>query len=390
MFVLDRGRTGLSGLQNLLHGSGGGIYLEVAASVTTFLLAGRLYEARARRTAGQAMRNLAAAGAKDVCVLADDGAEQRIPAGRAAGRPAVRGPPGGADRRRRRGPVRPVRRGPQHDDRGVGPGRRRRRRRRHRRHHRADRPPGGPRRQGWPGHPARSPDRDGRAGPGGQGRHPAAGRPDLRRLRPGRAGLRGPDPGRLAAGREPGSTRGQRRPGRADHRLPVRAGPGHPGRPGGRVRPRRPARHLHQGLPGAGVLPRHRHGGPGQDRHGHHRPDDGDRRAGRPRHQPRRPAPLRRLGRAGLRARRGRRHHRPGPRRIGRRWPPADGFAALPGLGARGVVDGHEVIVGRSRLFADRGLRDPRGPRRWCRAREETGCTTVLAPGTTRSAGRSR
>ena len=88
MFVLDRSRTGLAGLQALLHASGGGIYLEVAASVTTFLLAGRLYEARARRTAGQAMRELAAAGAKDVCVLGDDGpedgpedgTEQRVPA----------------------------------------------------------------------------------------------------------------------------------------------------------------------------------------------------------------------------------------------------------------------------------------------------------------------
>ena len=82
MFFLDRGRTGLSGLQAILHASGGGIYLEVAASVTTFLLAGRLYEARARRSAGEAMRDLAAAGAKDVCVLADDGTEQQIPAGR--------------------------------------------------------------------------------------------------------------------------------------------------------------------------------------------------------------------------------------------------------------------------------------------------------------------
>ena len=80
MFVLDRSRTGLGGLQSLLHASGGGIYLEVAASVTTFLLAGRLYEARARRTAGQAMRELAAAGAKDVCLLGDDDTEQRIPA----------------------------------------------------------------------------------------------------------------------------------------------------------------------------------------------------------------------------------------------------------------------------------------------------------------------
>jgi P-type Cu+ transporter len=82
MFALDRGRTGPSGLDNVLHGSGGGIYLEVAASVTTFLLAGRLYEARARRTAGRAMRELAAAGARDVCVLGDDGTEQRVPADR--------------------------------------------------------------------------------------------------------------------------------------------------------------------------------------------------------------------------------------------------------------------------------------------------------------------
>ena len=82
MFFLDRGPAGESVLHQLSHGSGGGIYLEVAASVTTFLLAGRLYEARARRTAGAAMRELAAAGAKDVCVLTPDGTEHQIPAGR--------------------------------------------------------------------------------------------------------------------------------------------------------------------------------------------------------------------------------------------------------------------------------------------------------------------
>jgi P-type Cu+ transporter len=81
MFYLDRSRTGLSGIQSLIHTSGGGIYLEVAAAVTTFLLAGRLYEARARRTAGEAMRDLAAASAKDVCVLGDDDTEYQIPAG---------------------------------------------------------------------------------------------------------------------------------------------------------------------------------------------------------------------------------------------------------------------------------------------------------------------
>jgi P-type Cu+ transporter len=80
MFALDSRQARISPLQLLLHASGGGIYLEVAASVTTFLLAGRWYEARARRDAGDAMRQLAAAGAKDACVLDPDGTERRIPA----------------------------------------------------------------------------------------------------------------------------------------------------------------------------------------------------------------------------------------------------------------------------------------------------------------------
>ena len=80
MFVLDQDQAGMSVAQMLLHASGGGIYLEVAASVTTFLLAGRWYEARARRDAGDAMRELAEAGARDACLLAPDGTERRIPA----------------------------------------------------------------------------------------------------------------------------------------------------------------------------------------------------------------------------------------------------------------------------------------------------------------------
>ena len=79
MFFLDRGEPRESAMHQLIHSSGGGIYLEVAASVTTFLLAGRFFEARARRSAGEAMRALADTGAKDVCVLADDGGERRIP-----------------------------------------------------------------------------------------------------------------------------------------------------------------------------------------------------------------------------------------------------------------------------------------------------------------------
>jgi P-type Cu+ transporter len=80
MFVLDRGQAGLSAWYLLRHASGGGIYLEVAASVTTFLLAGRAYEAKARRDAGDAMRELASAGAQEACVLAPDGTERRVPA----------------------------------------------------------------------------------------------------------------------------------------------------------------------------------------------------------------------------------------------------------------------------------------------------------------------
>ena len=82
MFVLDAGQRRVSARQLLLHASGGGIYLEVAASVTTFLLAGRWYEARARRNAGDAMRDLAAAGAKEASVLDADGTERRVPVAR--------------------------------------------------------------------------------------------------------------------------------------------------------------------------------------------------------------------------------------------------------------------------------------------------------------------
>ncbi|MCB0963139.1 MAG: heavy metal translocating P-type ATPase, partial [Acidimicrobiales bacterium] len=60
---------------------GGGsheIYLESAAVVTTFLLAGRWFEARAKRRSGAALRALLELGAKDVAVLRD-GVEQRIP-----------------------------------------------------------------------------------------------------------------------------------------------------------------------------------------------------------------------------------------------------------------------------------------------------------------------
>ncbi|HEY9558192.1 MAG TPA: heavy metal translocating P-type ATPase [Acidimicrobiales bacterium] len=54
------------------------IYLEVGAGVTVFILAGRYFEARAKRRSGAALRALLELGAKDVAVLRD-GAEVRIP-----------------------------------------------------------------------------------------------------------------------------------------------------------------------------------------------------------------------------------------------------------------------------------------------------------------------
>ncbi|MFF9029824.1 heavy metal translocating P-type ATPase [Streptomyces iakyrus] len=57
----------------------GNIYLEAAAGVTAFILAGRYFEARAKRRAGAALRALLEMGAKDVTVLRDGGREETVP-----------------------------------------------------------------------------------------------------------------------------------------------------------------------------------------------------------------------------------------------------------------------------------------------------------------------
>ena len=59
MFFLDAG-VHHSLLHGLAHRSGGGIYLDVPAGVTTFLLAGRYFEAWSRQRSGNALRALAA------------------------------------------------------------------------------------------------------------------------------------------------------------------------------------------------------------------------------------------------------------------------------------------------------------------------------------------
>jgi Cu+-exporting ATPase len=61
-------------------GSGAGeLYLEVAAVVIVLILTGRYFEARAKRSAGAALKALLELGAKDVAVLGPDGEERRVP-----------------------------------------------------------------------------------------------------------------------------------------------------------------------------------------------------------------------------------------------------------------------------------------------------------------------
>ncbi|MFB9726722.1 heavy metal translocating P-type ATPase [Haloechinothrix salitolerans] len=84
LYALLWGGAGMPGMTHpfeftIQRGDGAAaIYLEVAAGVTTFILAGRYFEARAKRRAGAALRALLELGAKDVSVLRD-GVEQRIP-----------------------------------------------------------------------------------------------------------------------------------------------------------------------------------------------------------------------------------------------------------------------------------------------------------------------
>ncbi|MCA1691228.1 MAG: heavy metal translocating P-type ATPase, partial [Actinobacteria bacterium] len=81
LFGGEAGRPGMKMPFDLVLARGSGeheIYLEVAAVVTVFILAGRYFEARAKRRSGAALRALLELGAKDVAVLRD-GREERVP-----------------------------------------------------------------------------------------------------------------------------------------------------------------------------------------------------------------------------------------------------------------------------------------------------------------------
>ncbi|WP_199753771.1 cation-translocating P-type ATPase [Amycolatopsis sp. WAC 01375] len=87
LYALLFGTAGVPGMRHgfeltMERGSGAGdLYLEVAAGVTTFLLAGRYFEARSKRRSGAALRALLELGAKDVAVLKNGtvGTESRVP-----------------------------------------------------------------------------------------------------------------------------------------------------------------------------------------------------------------------------------------------------------------------------------------------------------------------
>jgi len=82
LFFLGAGEAGMTMPFSLIPEQGGGvdeIYFEVAAVVVTFILAGRYFEAKAKRSAGAALRALLHLGAKDVNVIDEDGNESLIP-----------------------------------------------------------------------------------------------------------------------------------------------------------------------------------------------------------------------------------------------------------------------------------------------------------------------
>ncbi|MDP1849652.1 MAG: heavy metal translocating P-type ATPase [Solirubrobacteraceae bacterium] len=82
LFIGDAGMHGMTMDFELIPQGDGGeqhIFLEVGAVVTAFLLAGRYFEARAKRRAGAALSALLELGAKDVAILDADGRERRVP-----------------------------------------------------------------------------------------------------------------------------------------------------------------------------------------------------------------------------------------------------------------------------------------------------------------------
>ena len=142
----------------------------------------------------------------------------------------------------------------------------------------------------------------------------------------------------------------------ADHRLPVRAWPGHPAVDHGGHRQGRPRRDPDPLRRGPGDRAQARHHRAGQDRHHHRRQARPDRCSARPAGGARTSCwpwsaaaeadsehPLGAAIVAGARER-------------GLTLPAAAGFDSVTGQGVQATVDGHAVLVGTPRLLAGAGL----------------------------------
>ena len=332
----------------------GELYFEVAAVVTTLILAGRYLEGRAKRRAGAALRALLELGAKNVTVV-EDGRRRQVPVGELVPGREFLVMPGekvatdgvvveghsAIDRSLLTGEATPLE---------VGPWRHRDRRNGQRRWN-ADRARDGRRRRHLPG-----PDLGARhRGAVGQGGRAAAGRPGFGRVRPdrdpaGRRHLRRVDADRLVC-----IVRVRGRGSRADRGVPVRARPGHtdgaarrhrPGSTAGRADPRpRGAR----ADPPGDRCPARQDGDsdPGQD----DRPRGAGERGGRDRA-------------AAARRRRRRRERPPGVERDRRTRPSAAGRAAERGRRARHPRRRSPGHCGRPHRRDPPGRRGHRDPRR--------------------------
>jgi P-type Cu+ transporter len=85
LYALFFGMAGMAGMQMGFEltlrrdSSAEHLYLEVASTVIVFLLAGRYFEARAKKQSGSALRALLNLGAKSAALLEPDGSERLIP-----------------------------------------------------------------------------------------------------------------------------------------------------------------------------------------------------------------------------------------------------------------------------------------------------------------------
>ncbi len=325
------------------------MYFEVGTALTTFLLVGRYFEARAKRRAGSALRALLELGAKDVAVLARavPGVRDRVPIGdlrvddlfvvrpgeQVATDGVIASGTSAIDASLLTGESLPV---------DVSAG---------------DAVPARPSMSAagsWSGPPGSAPTPSSPASPGWSPQA-QSGKAPVPRLADRVAGIFVPAVLLIAAGtfagwlaRRCGYRRGDDCRGRGpDRRVPLCARTGHADGAAGRYRPGRVARHRDPGPADPGSDPAHRHDRAGQDGYRYDRRDARGRRG---------PGRLDRAGRA-VPARRGGRDGGPSTRSREPSWPPVlrrgidyprqTTSSRIPGLGARATVEGHHVTIGR-------------------------------------------